>query len=130
MAGIEKTIVPAKIMKKKDINYFMGLPYNITIQETRDESGDYFYARVLELDGCQSHGNTIDEAYQNIREAMEGWLEVKIEFGDEIPEPISDSTFSGKFNLRIPKSLHKRLVIEAQTEGVSLNQYALYKLAN
>jgi len=117
-------------MDKKDINYYTGLPYNITIQETHDESGDYFYARVLELDGCQSHGNTIDETYENIREAMKGWLEIKLEYGDEIPEPIFDNTFSGKFNLRIPKSLHKRLVVEAQAEGVSLNQYALYKLAN
>jgi predicted HicB family RNase H-like nuclease len=117
-------------MDKKDINFYMGLPYNITVQETHDESGNYFYARVLELDGCQSHGSTIAEAYESIREAMEGWLEIKLEYGDEIPEPLTDNTFSGKFNLRIPKSLHKRLVVEAQTEGVSLNQYALYKLAN
>ncbi|MCL2087852.1 MAG: type II toxin-antitoxin system HicB family antitoxin [Oscillospiraceae bacterium] len=100
------------------------------MQEIHDESGDYFYARVLELDGCQSHGNTIDETYENIREAMEGWIEIKLEYGDEIPVPISNNAFSGRFNLRIPKSLHSRLVIEAQTEGVSLNQYALYKLAN
>jgi hypothetical protein len=44
---------------------------------------------------------------------MEGWLEIKLEYGDEIPEPITDSSFSEKFNLRIPKSLHKRLVVEA-----------------
>ena len=37
--------------------------------------------------------------------------------------------FNGKILLRIPKSLHKRLVDEAQAEGVSLNQYALYKLS-
>ena len=116
-------------MKNKDINYYLGLPYNITIQEIHDESGDYFYARVLELDGCQSHGATVDEAYSNIREAMEGWLEVKLEFGDPIPEPLSDNDYSGKFNIRIPKSLHRRLAMEAENEGVSMNQYALYKLA-
>jgi predicted HicB family RNase H-like nuclease len=44
---------------------------------------------------------------------MEGWLEIKLEYGDETPEPITDSSFSEKFNLRIPKILHKRLVVEA-----------------
>ena len=126
MAGIDKTITK---MKNKNINYYLSLPYNITVQEIHDESGDYYYARVLELDGCQSHGATVEEAYSNIREAMEGWIEVKLEFGDSIPEPISDNNYSGKFNIRIPKSLHKRLAMEAESEGVSMNQYALYKLA-
>lgn len=37
--------------------------------------------------------------------------------------------YSGKLNIRIPKSLHSRLVEEAKGDGVSLNQYILYKLA-
>lgn len=37
--------------------------------------------------------------------------------------------FSGKLVLRIPRSLHKTLKEEAEVEGVSLNQYMLYKLA-
>jgi len=37
--------------------------------------------------------------------------------------------FGGKILLRVPKSLHKRLATEARMEGVSLNQYALYKLS-
>ena len=116
-------------MNKKDKNHYLGLPYNVTVQNIHDESGDYFYARVLELDGCQSHGATVEEAYTNIREAMEGWIEIKLEFGDPIPEPLTDNSYSGKFNIRIPKSLHKRLAMEAENEGVSMNQYALYKLA-
>lgn len=39
------------------------------------------------------------------------------------------SEYSGKISLRIPKSLHKKLAEEARAEGVSLNQYALYKLS-
>ena len=37
--------------------------------------------------------------------------------------------YGGKILLRIPKSLHKRLTEEARVEGISLNQYALYKLS-
>lgn len=37
--------------------------------------------------------------------------------------------YSGKLVLRIPRSLHKSLKEAAEVEGVSLNQYMLYKLA-
>lgn len=37
--------------------------------------------------------------------------------------------YSGNISLRLPKSLHKDLVCHAKQEGVSLNQYLLYKLS-
>lgn len=37
--------------------------------------------------------------------------------------------YSGKLVLRIPRSLHRELKQQAAAEGVSLNQYMLYKLA-
>ena len=37
--------------------------------------------------------------------------------------------YSGKLMLRVPKELHKELAEKAAENGVSLNQYALYKLA-
>lgn len=114
----------------KSVKDYMELPYNYIIQPVSDESGSYFYARVLELDGCQSTGDTFDEAYENLKEAMEGWIETKLEEGYKIPLPVGYDDFSGKFVVRIPKSLHYRLSVEAEQEGVSLNQYALYKLSN
>lgn len=37
--------------------------------------------------------------------------------------------YNGKVLLRLPRSLHQKLSKEASIEGVSLNQYLLYKLA-
>ena len=37
--------------------------------------------------------------------------------------------YSGKLVLRIPRSLHKALKDAAEIEGVSLNQYIIYKLS-
>jgi|ERR1043165_4393347 hypothetical protein len=51
---------------------------------------------------------------------------------DSLPEPSvreAPKEYSGKFNVRIPKSLHAALVDEAEAEGVSLNQLVLAKLA-
>ncbi len=112
-----------------EVKDYMELPYNYIIQPIEDESGKYYYARVLELNGCQSDGDTFDEAYSNLREAMRGYLETKIENGIKIPIPQSIQDYSGKFVVRIPKSLHQALAIEAEREGISLNQYALYKLS-
>lgn len=114
---------------KNEIKKYMDLPYNRLVHEMKDESGHYFYGKILELDGCQSTGETIEELYQNLNEAMEGYLQVKLENGLEIPKPILEEEFSGKFVVRMPKSLHHKLSIEANEEGVSLNQLALYKLA-
>ena len=41
----------------------------------QDESG-YFVAEVPALPGCFSQGKTRQEAITNIKEAVEGWLEV------------------------------------------------------
>jgi predicted RNase H-like HicB family nuclease len=41
-----------------------------------------FVARVPALRGCWSQGSTRDEALQNIREAIEGWLEVEQDKAD------------------------------------------------
>ncbi len=41
----------------------------------QDEAG-YYVAEVPALPGCLSQGKTKDEALANIKEAIEGWLEV------------------------------------------------------
>jgi predicted HicB family RNase H-like nuclease len=112
------------------VQEYMDLPYNIIIKKITDESGTYYYATVLELDGCKSTGETYNEAYENSLEAMEGWIETKLENGYTVPVPIETEKFSGKFIVRLPKTLHRKLSLEALKEGVSLNQYVLYKLSH
>ncbi len=50
-----------------------------------------YSAYVPDLPGCVSTGETYDEVVQNIREAIEGHLHVMREYGDPIPEPISQA---------------------------------------
>ena len=46
------------------------------------------------------------------------------------PEPLSSKRFSGKFMVRIPPELHRKLALEAQEEGISLNRLASDKLSS
>ena len=49
--------------------------------------------------------------------------------GEDIPAPLGTQSYSGKFNVRISKSLHRKLAMTAKAEGVSLNTLVGQKLA-
>ena len=49
-----------------------------------------FIAEVPELPGCIAHGNTQDEAFANVKEAIQLWIDTAKEFGDSVPEPKGD----------------------------------------
>ena len=46
-----------------------------------------FVAEAPELPGCMAHGGTQETALQNLRQAMELWIDTAREFGDPVPEP-------------------------------------------
>ena len=54
---------------------------------------------------------------------MRAWIEAMLEAGRSIPEPQTVESYSGKFIVRLPRSLHRELVQLAEREGVSLNMY-------
>ncbi len=49
--------------------------------------------------------------------------------GEPVPEPLASKSYSGKFQIRIPPELHRKLAIEAAENKVSLNRYVSNKLA-
>ena len=110
----------------KSVEYYLNLPYRIELQ--RDPAGGWF-VQAKELPGCMSQGETPQEAVAMIQDAMRGWIEVSLQEGDPIPEPRPLDDYSGKFVIRVPKSLHRDLVDAAEQEGVSLNQYIAVALA-
>ena len=81
------------------------------------------------LKGCVSDGETIAEALENIKEAKEEWFKYMLENNLPIPEPTDVSKYSGKFVVRIPKTLHKTISEQSKLEGLSLNQYVANSLA-
>lgn len=69
-------------------------------------------------------------------EAIEGLVELVREVvtdmaaaGETVPEPLSERTYSGKFMVRVPTELHRRLVAEAAEQRVSLNRLVSDRLA-
>lgn len=112
--------------EKKGLSYFVSLPYRIELHPAA-EGG--FVASIPDLSGCITQGETKEETLVLIEDAKAAWIEIALEDGLDIPEPIPEDEFSGKFNLRIPKSLHRDLTKRAEREKVSLNMLATYLLS-
>jgi predicted RNase H-like HicB family nuclease len=95
-----------------------------------DENGEWI-ARVPELPGCFTHAQTRTEALRKLESVIGEWIIVRKALKQPIPSPRSqrDLGFSGRFSVRVPRSLHKALVEQAQTEGCSLNQLVTTTLA-
>ena len=108
------------------INQVLAKPYARVI--TPDRSGGYA-AQVLEFPGCFSDGDTPDEAYRNLQEAAENWVEAALAQGMAIPEPFATQGYSGTVSLRLPKSIHRRAAEYAHKDGVSLNQFLVSAIA-
>ena len=110
----------------RTIDDYMALPYRMEIVEDPDEGG--YVVRYPDLPGCITVGDTLQEAIETAEDAKREWLEAALEEGIRVEEPVSIDDYSGKFKLRIPKSLHRSLSIHAKDEGISMNQYCLYLL--
>ncbi len=123
------------IAKEFDLAYEKELKkeFQIKLNPIKDDDGsETVWAAVIpELPGCVGAGDTPQEALLAVDDARKSWIEVALLEGKTIPEPASDDTlnYSGKFTLRLPKTMHKDLAEKAEQESVSLNQYLLYLIS-
>ncbi len=69
--------------------------YQFIVNYEQDEDGVYI-AEVPSLPGCHSFGSTLEEAEKNIREAIEGYLEVLKAHNEPIPTEDSVTFFLKK----------------------------------
>lgn len=113
---------------KKDISFYLELPYTKIVKTINDESGKYYSGYFLEIPEAKTVGDTLTELDDNLKDVLELSIKIRLENKEVVPEPSSDD-YSGKFIVRIPKELHKTLALQAQEQKTSLNQYVLYKLA-
>lgn len=93
-----------------------GRRYEIDV--VPNEHGGY-YARIPDFPTIFTGGQTVEEALRNALEAIELMIEEHQDRGWEIPRPLA--SFSGRFNVRVPRELHRELAQRAKSQGVSLN---------
>lgn len=90
---------------------------------------DEYVGTVAELPSVSWLAEDRMEAFIGIqRVAAETVAEMQAS-GEEPPVAIADRHYSGKFQVRIPEEVHRRLAISAAGQGVSLNALASSRLA-
>ena len=105
--------------------------YRFTVRPLSGEEGGGYLIEYPDLPGCMSDGETIAEAIVNGGDAQRCWIAAMEEAGRPIPPPAVEPAedYSGKWQLRLPKSPHRKLAERARREGVSLNMLAVSLLA-
>lgn len=102
----------------------MNLKYPIVLTSIEDEGEMLYSAAISEMPGLVVYAETANVALEDLQDAKEMWIENNLELGRVIKEPeVLEEEFSGRLTVRIPKSTHKNLVIQAKKEGISLNAY-------
>ncbi|MCJ7495154.1 MAG: type II toxin-antitoxin system HicB family antitoxin, partial [Deltaproteobacteria bacterium] len=72
---------------------------------------------------------TPEAALKGIRKLVEDVVKDMHNEGESVPEPIACRHYSGKFMVRVPPQVHRKLAIQAAESGVSLNRLASSKLS-
>lgn len=111
---------------RRPVEYYLALDY--PFQAIADEDGGYVVV-FPDLPGCMTQADDLQELAVMAADAKALWIETEYDRGGAIPLPSYPEEYSGKFNLRLPKSLHRRLAEGAARDDVSLNQHVVSLLS-
>ncbi len=110
----------------RSLQDYLALEYPFNV--VADPDGGYVIV-FPDLPGCLTQIENLDEVGPMAEEIRQLWIETEFDRGHKIPLPSYPEEYSGKFVVRIPRSLHRTLAENAKKESVSLNQYVTMRLA-
>ncbi len=100
-----------------------------SIQIVNDDEGDYI-AHFIELPNVSAYGDTPQHAIDELKIAWEAMKKSYRKHNEAIPIAPTRKEYSGQFNVRIDKRVHRALAIEAARAGLSLNALIAQRLAH
>ncbi len=99
--------------------------YRVTWSE---DDGEYI-GLCIEFPSLSWLSESPESALKGIREVVSDIVHDMDKNKEEIPTPIANKYYSGKFLVRVPPEIHRILAIQAAEAGVSLNRMASAKLS-
>jgi predicted HicB family RNase H-like nuclease len=93
-----------------------------------DEDNEYV-GLCAEFPSLSWLARTPESALKGIRKVVAGVVGDMQKGGESAPEPIASRNYSGKFMVRVPPEVHRKLAVQAAEAGVSLNRLASSKLS-
>ncbi|MCT2060489.1 type II toxin-antitoxin system HicB family antitoxin [Dietzia cinnamea] len=102
--------------------------YSYRVQWSPDD--DEYVATVLEFPSLSYLEQDQTEAFQGLVKLVADVVDDLTDAGEKVPLPFAERTYSGTIYVRTSAEVHRRLVMEAAENHVSLNQWAAQRLAS
>ena len=96
-----------------------------TYRVTWSQEDEEYVGLCVEFPSLSWLASSPEKALEGIRKVVAGVVKDMKKKGEPVPEPLATKRYSGKFLVRVPPDIHRRLATEA---GVSLNRLASAKL--
>lgn len=81
--------------------------YSVLLRPLREDDGGGWIAIVPDLPGCFSDGESGEEAFENVRGAIDAWKKTAMEEGRDIPTP--DSFMVHDITPRVPDAIRQQV---------------------
>lgn len=99
-----------------------------TYRVARSSEDGEFVATVAEFPSLSWLAPSQFEALEGLQTLLAEVVLDMLEHGEDVPEPLSERNYSGKFNLRLGEKLHREVAMHAAEENLSINQWVVRKL--
>lgn len=99
-----------------------------TYRVTWSPEDDEFVATVAEFASLSCLAASQIGALEGLQALLADVVSDMQQQGERVPDPFSERTYSGKFNLRLGEKLHREVALHAAEENLSINQWVVRKL--
>ena len=100
-----------------------------TYRVTWSEDDEEYVGLCAEFPSLSWLAATPEKALAGIRKIVADVVKEMEASGEKAPRPIACKSYSGKFMVRVPPDVHRKLAIQAAEAGVSLNRVISSKLS-
>ena len=100
----------------------------VKLVEWSDEDHCYI-GSAPPLVGQSCHGPNEGAVLAELNQIVEEWIIALLSQGKPLPAATANKEYSGKFIVRVPPAVHKRVALKAAARGDSLNQFVADTLA-
>lgn len=101
-----------------------------TYRVTWSEEDSEYVGLCAEFPSLSWLADTPEAALAGIRDTVSQVVQDMQSTGETIPQPLATREYSGKFTVRIPPDVHRRLQIQAAESKVSFNRLISSKLSS
>ncbi|MCL2411335.1 MAG: type II toxin-antitoxin system HicB family antitoxin [Treponema sp.] len=108
-------------MAKKNLDYYLNLPYTYVIEWS--DVDECFLGSIAELEHNMTCGQTHEEVFRNLKEALISYITTSLDNNFEIPEPLKVTDFKGSITYRTSRERHYKLAKQAKLYGKSINAF-------